>query len=438
MSGDALRAQLVRGGVGSVAIKVANLFLMLGTTVVIARVLGPSGYGVYAYVLAIASLLAIPVQFGFPTLVVRETAKFQARQDWSRLRGVWIWSSVTVAISSLVITALLFATKGLWGLLFSPQESGTFAWALILVPILALGMLRGAALRGLRHTVQGQLPEFVAVPGLLLSFIVAIMLLWTHKISPQMVMILHVSAATCAFMLGIWLLARYTPLSVRVKPKAVFEHRLWMAAILPLALLSGLQVINKNTDLVMLGLLSSSDDVGVYKASAQAGTLASFGLGAANLVVAPYFSRLYNAGDLKSLQYVITLSARVTLAFAVPVVLAFFVLGPWLLKLLFGPAFVQGYPVLIVLSAGQLINAAFGSVGLLLNMTGHERDTLKGFAAGATTNVILNVIFIPKFGPIGAASATAIGMVVWNIVLWRLVHQRLGFESSAFRKLTQA
>ena len=75
--------------------------------------------------------------------------------------------------------------------------------------------------------------------------------------------------------------------------------------------------------------------------------------------------------------------------------------------LLFGKDFVQGGMALIILSLGQLINAATGPVGALLTMTGQERGAAVVLGAGATLNVLLSVILVPILGLLGAAIAAA-------------------------------
>ncbi|WP_245740927.1 oligosaccharide flippase family protein [Ectothiorhodospira marina] len=42
-------------------------------TLLLARLLGPLGYGVYAFVLAVVSLISLPVQLGLSPLIVRHT-----------------------------------------------------------------------------------------------------------------------------------------------------------------------------------------------------------------------------------------------------------------------------------------------------------------------------------------------------------------------------
>ncbi|MBA7669784.1 hypothetical protein ES703_77918 [subsurface metagenome] len=98
----------------------------------------------------------------------------------------------------------------------------------------------------------------------------------------------------------------------------------------------------------------------------------------------------------------------------------------------FGPEFTQSHTPLAILAVGQLVNAGMGSVGFLLNMTGHERDVARTLLITAGLNILLNLALIPPFGMAGAASATAVSLALWNFILYQLVKIRIGINSTAF------
>ncbi len=132
------------------------------------------------------------------------------------------------------------------------------------------------------------------------------------------------------------------------------------------------------------------------------------------------------------LQRLVTQSARAILALAVPITLVFVLFGEQFLALAFGPDYAAGHTALAILAIGQLVNAGMGSVGVLLNMTGHERDTMRGVAIAAVANVLLSLVLIPLFSTVGAAVATAASPIIWNILLRRAVTRRIQIETMAF------
>ncbi|NNJ92204.1 MAG: oligosaccharide flippase family protein, partial [Gammaproteobacteria bacterium] len=240
----------------SIILRVSNIVLGLILTILMARMLGASGYGVYSYILAIITVISIPAQFGIPKLVIRETAKAQVNQDWALLRGVWRWSTLAVLLLSIFLVGLsaliaLNLTDSVSG-----QELNVFILGLLLIPFIALGSLRAASLQGLRHIVLGQLPENIIRP---VVFIILLITLSTTLqqgtlITPWNAMGAHVVATFIAFLAGVWFLLKKIPSEIHGVNENTYQQRAWFHAILPLALTAGMNQINNYADIIMLGL----------------------------------------------------------------------------------------------------------------------------------------------------------------------------------------
>lgn len=431
--GEGLRAQLLRGGAGNLLIKVAATGLQLITAIVLARLLGAKGFGTYSYVLSVISVLAIPAQFGLANLVMRETARAQVDDDWALLKGVWRWTSVVAVSLSLLLLLASVGTTWFFSGSMTPVKVSAFYWGALMIPLVALGALRAAALRGLRHVVLGNLSEQIVRPILFFLLISTFLWLWPRSsLAPDDAMALMVGATGGAFVLGAWLLARKRPLPVRQERQTRYRQRAWLLAAMPLAFTEGANLINSHADLIMLGLIQGDKEVGIYRVATQGANLVIFGLVALNLVIAPHFARLHAQGEHQKLQRLVTRSAQAILALALPAVGFFVLFGDSLIRWFFGRDFSSAYLPLVILALGQLVNAAMGSVGFLLNMTGHEKDVTVGVVIAAVVNILLNAALIPAFGMLGAASSTAISLAVWNIFLWRRVRLRLNINSMAF------
>lgn len=425
------KSKLVRETGGSFFLKISQAGFSFLSTVLLARILGAEGYGIYAYALAFVTLISIPAQAGLPTLVVRETARGMAEGKLGLVQGVWRWSAkVAVLISGGLILGIGIGFLVLKGCKLNIKE-WTFLWALLLIPPVSLGNLRGAALRGLHKLIIGQLPEFFIRPFLFLLFLCAVVFFFHHKLTPPQAMIFNVVAAGIAFTIGAWLLYRNTPSNV-YKARPVYERERWFGSLIPLAFISSMLLINNQTDIVMLGIFKSPTEVGIYRVAVQMAVVAAFGLEAVNLVVAPRFSTLYTKKEMNRFQHLATRSAQAMFTFNLFITGFFILFGKMFLNLIFGKDFIYAYIPLLILLVGQMINSAAGSVGIILNMTGHEKDTACGMTISAGINVLLNLILIPHFGIKGAAIATAISMITWNLVLWWFVRKRLDINSLAF------
>lgn len=424
-----LKSSLMRSGLISIVIKILGLGFSLLTAIVLARVLGPEQYGVYSYVLAIVSILAIPAMFGLPSLIVRETAKAEVKQEWGKMRGLWFWANSITASLSLVIAIIAALVLWLNHESFTEMQFLTFAWGIAFIPLSALAALRGASLRGLRKVIQGQLPEQVLKPALFIFMLAVVGLTGFTQLTAESAMMLNALSAGMAFIFGAWLLFRVKPKQLSVAERE-FERKAWMASVIPLAMVAGLDILVTETDIVMLGIFRTAEEVGIYRVAMQGGLLAAIGVSATSMIIAPYISKFAYSKDIISLEKLAKQSARLAFLIAFSATVVFAIFGEFLLSVVFGDAYLGAYWPLLFLAAGQTVHAGMGAGGVILNMNGYEKGTLIILAAAAACNVILNFIMIPMWGVVGAAIATLISVIFRKIITWLMVYKIIGIDSS--------
>ena len=328
---------LLRGGFASASLSIALVGLSFLISVALARMLGPDGFGAYSFAYALAMVLALPAHSGISQLVIRETAQNSANGQWGRVRGLWLWGNRAVVVLSIALALLLSGGSLLLGA--APE----IMIAAALIPVIALGSLRGAALAGLHRVVLGQIPENVIRPSvfLILIFLAPALLNW-QKLLPAQAMSLHIAAALLAFAVGVIVLRKVRPESL-LHAEPQMHSGAWARAVLPLSLVGGMQLLINNTDVLMLGLLRSDAEVGVYRVIAQCSVFLILGSQALSRVVAPRFARSYEQCDLSELQHLAVTSARVGLLVALPVGAVFALSGEVILLFLFGFAEIMRY-----------------------------------------------------------------------------------------------
>jgi len=313
---------------------------------------------------------------------------------------------------------------------FTADEVAAFWWGMVLIPIIALGNLRGAALRGLRRVVVGQLPEYVFRPALFLLLLSAAAV-WqpSGELSPAHAMRLHVGAAVISFVLGALLLWRFRPPGMAQTKGAIVNGPEWRASLIPFGLISAMQLGNKYTDILLLGYFGEPAEVGIYRVTVQAAGLVAFGSQAVVLIAAPHFARLHARGEHERLQKAVSGSSWLTFGSALILAVAFIAMGEDILSFAFGPEYVAGYSALCILAVGRLLASTMGPVAILLGMSGHERYTAATVGAGAVVNIGLNIILIPMLGLNGAAISSALALVCWHVVLWHAARRKLGINT---------
>jgi O-antigen/teichoic acid export membrane protein len=298
-----------------------------------------------------------------------------------------------------------------------------------MVPILTLMKVRQAALAGLGQVVRGQWPELLLHPALLIVLLVSWRLL-TGWLTADVAMLMTVASSLLMLGLGAWLLHQSTP------PEA--RHGLaesvaipWRSSVAPLVVMATIQALQGQAGMLVLGLLAPASAVGVYGQATRGATLVVFFLNAALPAVAPVVADLYEAGDRAGLEKVVQRTARTTTMLSLPVALGLIVFGRWFLAI-FGPAFVAGAPALAVLCVAQMANVAYGPVGTVLIMTGHERVVARVVGIAAIVNIVVSVSLIPRFGIMGSAIGSAVSVVLWNVMLAREAQRRVGVDATCF------
>jgi len=381
--------------------------------------------------MALVAFFAIPSELGIPGLAVREIAVANARKDWGRMRGFTIRAHQGIAILSVTLMAGGAIALLALGNRIDPVKRQCMWLALPLIPLISLGALRGSMLRGLRYVVLGQLPERVLRPVGLLASILVILAISREYLTPPSVMLGQIAATTLAFAWGLFAFLRRRPPGA-AGAEATFHTRDWIQSSIPFGLSATLLLINGRTDVIALGLFRPDTEVGVYRVAVQIAATIIFSQGAVNAIQGPHIAHLYATGDMKRLKKMVTRSSQAILAVAAPTVLLIVLLGSYFIRWIYGPQYADAYAPVVILAVGQLVNAATGSVGSLLNMTGHERDTTRILLMAALLNVTLSLTLTPLWGMRGAAIATSSTLIFWNLMMWRAVYKRLGINASPF------
>ena len=148
-------------------------------------------------------------------------------------------------------------------------------------------------------------------------------------------------------------------------------------------------------------------------------------------LAASRFSAMFAQNKHRELQSLVRSIILLTLCTSLGVAVVLIGFGRIILGF-FGPEYVAGYPVLVVLIMGHLVLWSFASLSEVLSMTGHEKATAMVFGCSAVLNLVLNAILIPEFGLIGAAAATATSMALITVPVMVLARRRLGISLIGF------
>ena len=72
------------------------------------------------------------------------------------------------------------------------------------------------------------------------------------------------------------------------------------------------------------------------------------------------------------------------------------------------------------------------SAGMILNMTGYEKRTVRAALVAIPVNVVLAIVLIPSYGYFGAAMASVLSLFLWNLILLHAAIKGPGINPSIF------
>ena len=424
--------RLVRSAGVVLAVQIVGAGLSYGVQVLLARLLGVSHYGTYAYAIVWVGFASLIAGLGFPAASIRFLPVYKIKNDWARFHGfvrttsrATFATAIVMALCALGVAEMLHAVGGL-------ADPSVLVLAGLLVPAFAGSMLYTEVARANHRVGVAFIPPLVARPALIGTGAAA---LYAARGALSTNAALDASLLAAYIVLAAqYVFTRRLLAGPETHHEPVVEYREWLGVGVTLLAAGVFTVTLMQIDIVIVGTLLGSRDAGIYAAASKTATLVSFVILAVNAAAAPQFASLWALGRREDLQRLVTKLASLIFWPSLAIAAGIAALATPLLGL-FGPEFHAARPALLVLLVGQVINAAAGSVGYLLTLTGHHREATRALAMSAIACIVLAIAGVLTFGLVGAAAGTTIGFLLWNGSLYWLVVRRLHIQASIFTSL---
>lgn len=422
---------LARNSVLVFGTHVGGVLLAYGAQVLMVRWAGTDAFGLFSMAFAVASTLSIIAGTGLPDAVVRLLPEYAVNEQADKIRQLVDASERGVAglglgLATATTAAVLLLYNGLPPL---PSPGGaTLLGAWTLTPALVLHTLYTNICRAQGQFLTAYGLARVGRQLLLIAGLGAIAISQTQALSgTTLVAVMTGSLLVVTAMQRVR--ARQQLPDAGVPRPSPEQYRTWVRFALPFFFTHGFFALFLQTDLLLVGMLAPLQEVGHYRIAIHTASAVSFVLAAVNTVAAPRFAAYHAGDDIASIQRLTrTLIPWIAgLSFAGFLVLI--AAGPIILSL-FGPSFQAAYAPLVLLAGGHLFSAFCGPVDTLLYMTGHQRTAAWIIGASVGTNLALSIAGLLLYGLIGAAAASALCMVAWNVAFVCVARRRLGVDPS--------
>lgn len=380
-------------------------------TVFLARVLGVSDFGLYTVALAYFAIISSVADLGFNRFLIREVAKDRGKA--SQL----LWN---ISLLRLTLTSVLFAifAVGLYILDADKMRVGLILLATLAILPQAIALTFDAIFVGMQKL------QFSAISLFISSLATAALgfYLVNKGFGPMGAVNALIFGQVIYVIFLLYFLFKNEKPVLSVINLTIIKKI--MIGSLPYGLLGILGLLYFRIDTILLSYLRGNFETGIYGAAYKFLESIIFIPGAFSLALFPVLARFHdeNRGEMKKLYFK---SLKLMGAVGMILFLVYILILPEVIRL-FLPNYLQAIEAVRILSlAIPFIFLATPGVQVLFSSEKYLKTVILLSLFTLGFNVILNLIFIPKFGFIAASWITVASEILSFFVFFLFIKRKI-------------
>ncbi|MCU4925254.1 flippase [Halobacteria archaeon AArc-dxtr1] len=414
---------------GFKATLVARAVYMLSSALlmlVLARyLLDPEGYGALYWAIGILAVVQLFADVGLGKSAARYVAEYRERDPGQiphLLRSTVAYKLVVIAIVS---TILLLFHETIADLLGDPDAAPFLAAGVVYVAVRSFDGFAQIVFQGFNQL--GYSAAVQAIGGVArLVFAVAFVLLGLGALGAFFGYIVGYTVGA-----AVGITALYLTFYSRYEPANRYEDGLSRRLVeysVPLTATRSANVLDKQIDIVLVGVLLNPVAVAFYTLAKQISDFVLAPAESLGFTISPNFGEQKAAGKIAEARQIYESALTNVLLLYIPAAVGLAIVAGPFMTLVFGADYAGAGPVLQILAAFIVLQAITNLTSDSLDYLGRARS--RAIAKGGTSvaNVILTVALLPVIGVIGAAIATVATHTVYVAVNLYIVHSELSLR----------
>ncbi len=390
----------------------SNVFAIINgllISIILSRVLGPEGFGIYVSIMVVPTIAVGFVQLGIRRSAIYHIGTKKFKED----------NIVSTVLLILIITSILGIMIS--GISFYFLKDANFTKVLIIIVLLIIPfklaiIYAGGIFLGKEQIKRSNILKWLPVS---INLICVILFVWIMKI--------NVLGALISILVSNSLVAYYALrlINKEYKIKLHFNYDI-IRSLIKLGFVFAMSFLvmqlNYRIDILLLKELSTVNEVGYYSIGVSIAEQLWQLPFAVGIIV---MSRSANATDQDAMNKVTAKLLRISFLIGIIVSFIIVLIAPFLVPLIWGVKFLPSVKIIQTILPGILIFIIFRILNSRLSGIGKPQIAVFVFIPALIINVILNFLWIPTYGAIGAAMATnvsySLGAVIFLIVYSRIV-----------------
>jgi O-antigen/teichoic acid export membrane protein len=386
--------------------------LSLGSSILLANTLGSHLFGIYSYAFALTSIFLPLADIGMDMYLLRELPRRKEEFLASTLPPILI-GKVVLALAVLILMTI---TAGFL------ESFGSDKFTLIVLAgtitlLRAFGTTFGYLLRS-----YNAVSYEVSLQGLVRFAEFAAIVLWVLETTDLPRLMLFLTTINVAGVLGTYLLIRRR---YRVRMRGGTTLKPILRGSLPFALTTVFTAVYFNFDTVLVAKCIGDTAAGIYRAAYNIIMPLMMVTAAISGAVFPYVSQRFRS-HTEEVAEVVQRSAVYVLMVGLPIACITAVTAERIVVFIFKPEFAPAATSLAILIWFIPIVYLTNLFGHVLGAADDQPYVLRVSGINLLFNIVANLLLIPLFAQVGAATTTVLTELIGLVLLSVRVRQRFG------------
>lgn len=387
--------------------------------------MGAATLGLYTLFITWMNLCLLVSRAGQDRVLIKELSTPEQKNHREKN---WLAESVSLSFLLSVLMSLVLSGLVLLGVIKVPELVSTTQFLLCLLVTLFTGAVLTIVVTAYRAVNRVTLANiFESVPvNFLFALSLFVFAYWYAVLDNKHILQVFTLISAAVAMAALVTMLRTFKTRFKVSIEGILA-RLQLG--LPFVLIFGTTSLNTSIDTIMVNQFLPIEQLAFYNVSLKLSSLVQFGLVIATSLVMAKFAACFASNDILGLKTIVNRTRLMALSLAIPVALCLFIGGDFIVSL-WGDDFLVAKQSLVILASAQLLNVAFGPLGVMLTIIGKEKAVLHWSILTLCLNTFGNFILVPRYGITGAALSTACAVVLENIIFYVIAKQRLSLRDN--------
>lgn len=339
-----LKREIARSNIVTTGSRFISYFVVFVFNVVLARMLGPEGFGAYSFFLVVATFFSLFTDFGMTNVAVRFLSNFHQKQQYGKLRTLLrLFLGYRLLLTLLAAALLILLHQYIAQYVFAkPDLSSLVLFAAPLVLFMSLSSSLFQVLSAFKDFVAA---SFYTLAENLLRLVIVLGLVWLGFGAPGAVWGTTVSYVLLFFFISILLLKRHGKLlsakAEDIDRRAISKFAFWFV------IFSITTTVYSHVDQLIIASLLPVDELGFYRVAVSWALAVAGLIPITTFVMYPYLS---SAASADSAKRILHQSLRYMAIFVFPAAALLSLMSVPIVSIFYGRAYLPAAQPLSILS----------------------------------------------------------------------------------------